>query len=167
MDRANLRECDKRHIQDLLDDPSILGILSKGNQLPKKIVIHNNGDITAYYNNSGGKWWGNLLGDYKDFAFSDFAFKAARVLSGVGKDKNKIVFNGLANTIIEKAIEEDDYITVVDALFDNARFGGGSNVVGSKFVNINNKSCRTVEGICKLNSGENYGPVIRLKIIPE
>ena len=157
---AKLRETDKWHIKELLLDGSISAILKKGNDLPNQITITDDGNILAFYG-SGPIWWGRLTGDYKEFTFTDFAIKVAKVLGGTGKNRNQLMLNGLVSTVINRAIDEENYQVVVDALFDAARYGINSSL-SSKFVNAKSSNAQVMQGICNLNSGEYLGPPIRI-----
>jgi|WetSurMetagenome_2_1015567.scaffolds.fasta_scaffold42142_2 hypothetical protein len=159
---GKIRETDKWHIRELLKDPAIRAILAKENKLPEQVQIDDDGNITAYYG-SGPQWWGRLTGDNKEFTFTDFAIRVAKVLGGTGKNKREIVLNGLVNTVINQAIGIENYQLVVDALFDAARYGGIDDCsLQSKFVNAHNPNVTIKRGVCELNSGEYAGPPIKI-----
>lgn len=99
----------------------------------KYVFVSVDGKIT--FGRTKHQWLNWLFKDTKTESFTDFAFKTANALAGQSKNRNEKIFRGISEVVLKKAITDNDYSYVVDALFDTFRYGWeGMNQ--SKFIDM-------------------------------
>lgn len=122
----------KLQIQILFLDPTIRRNLidESKKELYSRVSINEDGSIT--FGKTGCLWWNRLVGDEKTISFADFAIKTVAALAGQERNINDVILKGLSEEVIRNAVMREDYDTVVDRLFDAARYGvkGPLNTTG-------------------------------------
>lgn len=122
---------DCQHIREILSDPVLLKIWLMDGDKAEYVSVSVDGKITFGRTKYPLLNW--FFKDTKTESFTDFAFKTANALAGQSKNRNDVVFKGIADVVLEKAIADNDYRYVVDALYDTFRYGWkGSHQ--SKFI---------------------------------
>lgn len=136
MSKGNLTVWDCLHIREILDDPILLRVwLVDGDKA--KYVFVNSVDGKITFGRTPYKWLNWIFKDTKEVSFTDFAFKTANALAGQSKNRNTEIFRGISEVVLDKAIADDDYHYVVDALFDTFRYGWEGKHQ-SKFIDMRN-----------------------------
>lgn len=134
----------KKEIEILfLDDTIKHNLIDKKElELYSSVTINDDGSITL------GKtrclWWNRLIGDEKTISFTDFAMKTVAALSGQKANVNDILLKGLSEEVIRNAIINKEYDTVVDRLFDAARYGVKTDI-NTKGFSINDRITSRVD----------------------
>lgn len=122
MTNGQLSYWDCQHIREILADPALLRvILVDGNESAKFISVDVDGSITL--GRTRHKWLNFLFKDIKPVSFTDFAFKVANALAGQSNNRNEVLFQGIADVVLRKAIASNDKKYVVDAIYDTLRHG--------------------------------------------
>lgn len=122
MSSGNLSYWDCQHIREILADPALLRvILVDGNENAKHISVDVDGTITL--GRTKYKWLNSLFKDVKPISFTDFALKVANALAGQSNNRNEILFQGIADVVLQNAIAKNDLKYVVDAIYDTLRHG--------------------------------------------
>lgn len=118
-----ISDVSKKLIEILFMDESIKRSLvdEKDNACYKLVTINDDGSIT--FGKTNIRWWNHLIGDEKTISFTDFALTVVKVLSGQKNNCKEIIVKGLGQEVIKTAIIKEEYDTVVDRLFDAARYG--------------------------------------------
>lgn len=96
------------------------------------VSVQDNGKIIFYYG-SGPKWFQRLLNSYESVDLLGVGIKIAAAITGGGKTRNKIAFDGITKEILDKAIDQEDYDCIVDVLWDSLRHGA-DNPLASKYL---------------------------------
>lgn len=169
--KGQLSFWDCRHIEELLADPVLLKIWLMDGDKAKYVTVSMDGKIT--FGRTKYSWLNWIFKDTKEISFTDFAFKVANALAGQSKNRNEVIFRGISEVVLKKAIADNDYSYVVDALYDTFRYGWEGASSGSRFIDMRvvPKDLPSYEGRkpqrrgssqigeVRLNSGESLGKI--------
>lgn len=172
--KGQLSFWDCRHIEEILDDPILVGVLLVDGEKGGHVFVDVDGTITI--GRTKYKWLNWLFKDTKSIGFDSFAFKVANALAGQAKNRNETLFQQISQEILQHAIADNDFHYVVDALFDTLRNGMESGEHKSSFCNLTVKkdlpdysSQRTrrssdrIVGEIRSNSGEIICPRVEVE----
>ena len=121
MSKELLSDLDIRHIQEIFMDKTMLNVILMDGEVARSITI--NGDGTIVIGRTKYTWWNRLIGDERTVSFETFALKVANALAGQAKNRNDNLFYSISKVVLDKAIADNNYHYVVDALFDAIRYG--------------------------------------------
>lgn len=169
--KGQLTHWDCLHIEEILSDPILLKIWQMDGDKAKYVTVSMDGKIT--FGRTKYSWLNWIFKDTKEISFTDFAFKVANALAGQSKNRNEAIFKGISEVVLRKAIADNDYSYVVDALFDTFRYGWEGAASGSRFIDMRviPKDLPSYEerkpqrrgsyqvGEVRLNSGESLGKI--------
>jgi hypothetical protein len=157
---------DKKLIDILMMDSTILSTFSKDNKIPTKVEVLDDGTFVAYY--TGCTWWSKLCNDNKTIPFELFAINVVAAICGNGPNRNNAVYDVLIKEVIELGLKNKDYHKVIDCIFDVCRHSLPGEL-RSTFLNddttkLNSNAYRRVvgSGRVRLNSGESFGPIVKV-----
>ena len=119
---------DKHHVelvQMLLGEPKIAeSVLVDVDKCETYKDSYINEDGSIVLGKTSVRWWNHLFSLEKTISFKDFAFSTfSALVSLTNKSNRNKVLNGLSQELINQAVLDKNYETVVDRLFDVARFG--------------------------------------------
>lgn len=121
-------------------EPSVLNNIlilnGKSLETPNKVSIQEDGQVILYYG-KGPKWYQRFFNSHKTVSIIDMAVNIADAMSGSGEARNKTVFQGLTQSVLEEATNNGDLDCVVDILIDSVR-NSMNGVLGSKYINKKN-----------------------------
>ena len=130
-------------MQDLLTDPDIQASITNG-ESEKWAIEDINEDYSITLGKTRCRWWNRLLNDEKTISFNDFALNIVNKLVGQKANVNKVILEGLSIEFVNNAVVRHDNETVIDRLFDCARYGveGPLNSKGFSVGDVNDKKPR-------------------------
>lgn len=168
--KGQLSFWDCRHIEEILSDPSLLSVLIVDGEKGRHITVGVDGKITV--GRTRYAWLNSLFRDTKTIDFELFAFKVANAFAGQAKNRNEFLFHAISEVVLKKAIADNDFHYVADALYHTLLFGWEGEH-RSSFVPVDMKdelpSYNTrplaenighAHGEVRLNSGEVFCPKV-------
>lgn len=135
--KGQLSFWDCLHVREILSDPVLLRLWLMDGDKAKYVFVSVDGKIT--FGRTQYSWLNWIFKDKKEISFTDFALKTASALAGQAKNRNYRIFREIADVVLEKAIADNNYSYVVDALFDTFRHGWENSANPSKFMNLGDK----------------------------
>lgn len=174
MKKVVLDYWDKRHMEEIMSDKTLLASLLMDGEVARLIEIDVDGTITI--GRTRYKWLNWLFRDQRRISFLEFAYKVSNALSGQLKNRNEEIFDGIAGVLNDMHREghphENDIRYVVDGLYDTMRLGWNGERK-SKFMTTRHNDSdsrrqhkRDIDvshGRIQLNSGESFGPIITIQ----
>lgn len=104
----------------LLEDHRINQMVLTNGEIPKSIVINDDGSVT--FGRTPKHWWNYLFRDYKTLSFSDLAFGMLRAYQKYTPTNVKF-FDTVSQEILDHAIQIRDYDKVIDRFMIHAFLG--------------------------------------------
>lgn len=171
--KGQLSFWDCRHIEEILDDPAIVGVLLMNGEKGRHIFVSVDGKITI--GRTQYSWLNWLFKDTKVIDFELFALKVANALAGQAKNRNETLFQKISQEVLKHAIADNDFHYVTDALYDTLRYGMDCGEHRSSFFSTNvkkdlpdyrqrtNRASDRIVGEIRSNSGEVMIPRVEIE----
>lgn len=137
----NLTERSQKEIEMLLMEPKIAEkVFMDVEHREAYKILDINQDGTLTLGKRSVRWWNRLFNLEKTISFKDFAFNVFSALVGMADNLNKnVIFQGLSQELIAKAVLDKKFDFVVDRLFDVARFAVEDGILNTVATPANGK----------------------------
>lgn len=148
---------DCRHIEEILNDPTLVGVLLMNGEKGRHVFVNMDGKITI--GRTQYSWLNWLFKDTKTIDFELFAFKVANALAGQAKNRNEALFQKISQEVLKHAITDNDFHYVTDALYDTLRYG----MELPDYRQRTNRPSDCIVGEIRSNSGEIMVPRVEVE----
>lgn len=147
----NLDNTSVKLIELMLSDKQFLSLLvdDKSKELYRKVIIHENGDIT--FGKTKWPFINNLFNDKMTISFETLATRMIRILGGFNKsDDAKVLLRGLSEEFLDKCLKKDNKNELIEQIF-TAYFYGYEGEHSSHYPKIGDSECKDTKKISRLD----------------